>query len=223
MSRRSPLLTVWLRPSETVARIAHENPGYRLFVLPIVAGFAVWLTAALDSRDSDPFDYGLLPSALLSFGPIGELVQVFAGAYLLRLTGSWLGGTAGSTSIQTAIAWANAPIVVIACIGFLIPILFGFADLSTRTLLEHHPTVYFIAGWALFALQFVLVAWSYFIFLKGLASVQGFSVARAALNTLLATAIPVIILAVTTVALGSVDDLSWLLFSGMEYALPEHQ
>jgi len=223
VNTRSPLLAIWFQPAKTIARVAHENPGYRLFALPLLAGFATWLTAELDGRDAGAFDYGLLPSALLSFGPIGELVQVFAGAYLLRLTGAWLGGTAGSRSIQTAIAWANAPIVVIAGVGLLIAILLNVGDFYTGALLAYHPTTYFVAGWVLFALQFALVAWSYVIFLKGLAAVQGFSLARAALNTLLAAAIPVIILVVATVALGSVDDLLWLLFNGMEYALPEHR
>ena len=222
MSGRSPLLTIWLRPSKTVARIAHENPGYRLYALPLVAGFAAWPTAILQGEDPGPFDYGLLPGVLLSFGPIGELIQVFVGAYLLRLTGSWLGGKAGSTSIQTAIAWANAPIALITCLGLLISFAFSLAESFEITPFMSNPSAYAVTGWSLFALQFALIAWSYVIFLKGLAEVQDFSVARAVLNTLLAASIPVIILAVATVALGSVDDLLRLLFDGTEYTLPEH-
>ena len=117
MHQFSPLRSVWFHPRQTIARIAHENPGYRLFALPIIAGFATWPTVAFFFPDQDVLDGGLFWSALLTFGPLFELFQLFVGAYLIQVTGAWLGGRAGLRSIQAAIAWGNVPIALVAVIA----------------------------------------------------------------------------------------------------------
>ncbi len=217
MRHSSPLRSVWFNPSQTIAYIAHENPGYRLFALPIIAGFAVWPTLALFSSDIDQAESGLVLSTLLAFGPITELFQVFVGAYLIRLTGVWLGGRAGIASIQTAIVWGNVPIAVITILGIVLLVFsFAYNEFAEAPLTwDQSPAVTTIA-WLLFAVQTVIVGWSIVIFLRGLAKVQGYSLTRATLNAIVAWLIPALLIVIVAVILGYGDYLPSLFFAGFE-------
>ena len=217
MNRSSPLRSVWFKPSQTIAYIAHENPGYRLFALPIIAGFAVWPTMALFTADTDQIEVGLILSTLLAFGPIAELFQVFVGAYLIRITGIWLGGKAGISSIQTAIVWGNVPIAVLSILGIVLLIFaFAYNEFSEMPLTwDQSPLVTAIA-WLLFTFQTVIVGWSIAIFLRGLAKVQGYSISRATLNAVLAWLVPAVIIVLVAIALGYGGSLPWLFLAGFE-------
>lgn len=215
--RFSPLLSVWLRPSRTIAAIAHENPGYRLFALPIIAGFATWPTVALFATEEESLDSGLILSTLLAFGPVAEVLQVFAGAYLVRLTGAWLGGKAGVASIQTAIAWGNVPIAALTVLG--IPLLL-FASLyneaSDVPLTWNQSPLVATIGWLLFCVQSVIVGWSLVIVFRGLAAVQGYSIGRAVLNAVLAWLVPALLVVLAVAVLGYGDILPELFLSGFD-------
>lgn len=204
-------------PSQTIACIAHENPGYRLFALPVIAGFAVWPTMALFTSDTDQIESGLILSTLLAFGPIAELFQVFVGAYLIRLTGIWFGGKAGITSIQTAIVWGNVPIALLTIIGIVLLIFASAYNEFSETPLawDQSPLVTAIA-WLLFAFQAVIVGWSIVIFLRGLAKVQGYSIGRATMNAVFAWLVLAMLVVLVAAVLGYGDSLPWLFLAGFE-------
>ncbi len=215
MKHRSPLRSVWLHPSQTIARIAHENPGYRLIALPIIAGFATWPTIAFFSTDIEQVEIGLFWLALLSYGPVFEVLQLFVGAYLIRATGIWLGGKAGLASIQTAIAWGNAPIAALTILS--IPLMIAaaiLAETSEADFLSEPTMTVLPAAMALTVIQFLFVIWSLAIFVRGLASVQGFSTARALLNTFVACVIPVAMIVSILVVAGRSDSLASIFFAG---------
>lgn len=214
---RSPLRSIWFDPSQTVARIAHENPSYRLYALPILAGFAVWPTAALFATEDSPMESGIVLSAFLSFGPVLEVLQLFVGAYLLRVTGVWLGGKAGIASIQAAIAWGNVPIVALAILGIPLMAFSAFyAEVSEAPLSANESSMLTSIGFVLLALQVAVVVWSVGIFWKGLATVQGYSVGRAIINSFVAWALPAALVAIGAVALGYSNKVAWLFFAGIE-------
>ncbi len=196
MRSSSPVRSIWFRPRETIANIAHDNPGYRLYLLPIVAGLAILPTMALFATDDDHTKSGFLLSSLVAFGPLIEVLQVFVGAWLIRVTGVWLGGRAGSTSIQTAIAWCNLPIAVLALLGLGLTMLSAFLmETMNVPLWWNQSAATATVGWSLFALQTALVGWSLVILISGLAAVQGYSIWRAALNAAIAWGIAAVIFA----------------------------
>ena len=215
MDPNSPLRSIWFHPTRTIAFIAHENPAYRLFILPVAAGLVTLPTAALFGDKDADITIGFAWASLVAFGPIAELLQVFVGAYLIRLTGAWLGGQAGSASIQAAIVWGNVPIAAMTLIG-IAALVYSFLhdELAAEPLLWGESPQVLVAGWALLALQVVLVAWSFAIFLRGIAVVQGFSIGRALLNAILAWSIAALVLTVMAVSLGLADKLNWLFFAG---------
>ena len=223
MHPNSPLRSIWFHPAKTIAFIAHENPGYRLFVLPIAAGLVTLPTAALFGDADLDFSIGFAWASLVAFGPITELLQVFVGAYLIRLTGAWLGGKAGSTSIQAAIVWGNVPIVAMTFLG-IVALVFSifYSELADEPLQWGQSPVVLAVGWLLIAVQIVLGVWSLAIFLKGVAVVQGFTMGRAILNALLAWSAAAAILALVTVVLGLSESLNWLFFAGAEEIVEIH-
>lgn len=172
-------------------------------------------TATLFGDENLDITIGFVWASLLAFGPVVELLQVFVGAYLIRLTGSWLGGKAGSTGLQAAIVWGNLPIAVMTVLGI---VAVGFSVIHTGLAEEplrwgQSPVITGL-GWTLVAMQAVLLVWSFAILVSGVAVLQGFSRVRAVFNALLAWFVAAALLALATIALGLSDKLAWLFFSG---------
>ncbi len=177
----------------------------------------MWPTVALFARDENQVESGIILSTLLAFGPVAEVFQVFVGAYLIRLTGVWLGGKAGVASIQTAIAWGNVPIAVLAILGVVLLTFSGvYAELSDAPLSWGQSSLVTGIAWALFVFQAVIVAWSVSIFLRGLVTVQGYSMGRAIANTVFAWMIPATLVVLAAIILGYADKLLGLFFAGFE-------
>ena len=223
MRSSSPVRTIWFRPAETIANLAHDNPGYRLYLLPIVAGFAVWPTMALFATNDDQMETGFVLSSLLAFGPVIEVLQVFVGAWLIRITGVWLGGRAGSTSIQAAIAWCNLPIAILAVLGLVLMWLPVFLTGLGEPMDPAHPPLRWnqsvataTAGWTIFALQMALVGWSLVILISGLAAVQGYTIWRAALNAVMAWGIVATLFALATLLVTDTAGLLNIFFAGFD-------
>lgn len=216
MRRWSPSRAIWFHPSQTVARVAHENPEYRLLALPFLAGFAIWPTIALFDTENETIG-GFFLSTVLSFGPFGEIAQLFIGAYLIRVTGKWLGGRAGLASIGTVIAWGNLPIVWLAVLSLALSIASNlFHEHTGESITWNQSQSMSVFAWTLFSVQLLAVAWSFVIFLRGLARVQGYSMARSAANAVLAWLIAAGLVAIAAILLGQVQSLGWLFLSGLD-------
>ena len=222
MHSSSPVRSIWFRPAETIANIAHDNPGYRLYLFPIVSGFVILPTMALFATDDDDVMVGFVLSSLLAFGPwvlrpVFEVLQVFVGAWLIRMTGLWLGGRASTASIQTAIVWCHLPIAILAILGLA---LFWLAvllmDPREPPLWWNQSAATATVGWTLFVVQTALVGWSLVILISGLAAVQGYSIWRAALNVILAWGAVAGIVALAILLVTDIAGLLKLFFSGFD-------
>ena len=220
----SPVRSIWFRPKETIANIAHDNPGYRLYLFPIVAGFVVLPTMALFSNDDD-IRRGFVLASLLAFGPgvlrpVIELLQVFVGAWLIRMTGLWLGGRASITSIQTAIAWCHLPIAIVAILGLVLMLVSMFLlapmDPWDEPLSWNQSAAIATVFWTMFAIQTALIGWSLVILINGLAAVQGYSIWRAALNAALAWGIVATIAALAALLFTDAAGLFLFFFAGFD-------
>ncbi|MEM7276654.1 MAG: YIP1 family protein [Pseudomonadota bacterium] len=216
LMRMSPQRAIWFCPVQTVLRIVHENPGYGMLVLTFLAGMSMWPTAALYAPQEAGFFNGLLLSSLLSFGLALEFLQLFVGAFLIRIASAFFGGRAGITTIQTVIAWANIPIVALGLISLPLAVFAGIhSEWLGETLSPTQSTLAFTVAVAVFVFQLALIIWSWVIFLTGLAAVQGFSVLRAFASALLAWISVAALVAIAALALGYSGQLSELFFSGL--------
>ncbi len=123
----------------------------------------------------------ILLSALLAV-PLGWIsISIFSA--LLTWTGGWIGGKARFFEVRAAVAWSNVPSVgVIACwIGMLF--LLGSESFSnhaaqTQTLQGTQAAVWI----ALFLTQTIFSLWTFFLLLKVLGEVNGFSAWKGLLN-----------------------------------------
>lgn len=184
--------------------------------MPLLASLAVLPSTLVVAGDGEPARFGLLVSALVSFGPFGELLQVFVGAWLIRLTGTWLGGRGGTAAIQSAIVWSNLPIVVLALIG--LPLGMFSSLVEALEFLPVMPGESFVPGYViamLVAVQVTLPLWSAAILVAGLARVQGFTIARALVNITFAAALAALFVVVAAAATGFADKLDALFFAGI--------
>ncbi len=223
MRSSSPVRSIWFRPKETIASIAHDNPGYRLYLFPIVAGFVILPTMALFATDDDDMLFGFVLSTLLAFGPwwilrpFFEVLQVFVGAWLIRMTGVWLGGRASTESIQTTIAWCHLPIAILAILGTALFFLAAFlTDAGDSPLWWNQSAATATVGWTLFAVQTALIGWSIVILISGLAAVQRYSMWRAALNVALAWGIVAAIAALAALLFTDAAGLFLFFFIGFD-------
>lgn len=114
----SVLRTIWRQPRATLRRITHDNPGYGVFVLPVLASFATYPVASLALGDNAAEDTaGYVTQSLLSFPPALELLQLFAAAFLISRLAPMFQGFGDTRRLLTALAWSNAPIVLLAPIS----------------------------------------------------------------------------------------------------------
>ena len=169
--------TIIRRPAATLRRIAHDNPGYGVFVLPVLAGFATYPVAGL-AFGEDAIDYtgGYIAQSLLSFSPILELLQLFAAAYLISRLAPWFQGRPDSRRLLSALAWSNVPIVLLAPIGF--------AAVSLAELLAVPRAAGGLPSTVLLpalAVQVGLIGWAKYLLVTGCADALALSRGRAAL------------------------------------------
>jgi len=110
--RVRPLREIWFEPELNVSRVAHENPGYRIIVLPVLASFAIWpglLLAGFDPEDP----VGVFWQGLLSLNFTVELPLQFVTAWMLFASSRRFGGRASFNAIVSALAWSRLPIAVL--------------------------------------------------------------------------------------------------------------
>ncbi|MFK7885970.1 MAG: YIP1 family protein [Gammaproteobacteria bacterium] len=213
MTLISPAWTIWFDPASTLKRLVHENPGYGLLVLPILAGFTVSPTATYWFGDGNLVPLGYVWGSLLSFGPLLELLQVFVGAWWLRLIGLRFGGRADTSSIQTVVAWSCAPLVVLLLLNVFIFLLTGaLADIQAE-FGGGQPSA--VVAILLLGIELTVIVCSFNILVRGLAAVQGFSIRRALLSVVALWTAGLVFLLLITLIFSDTILLTPLLFGGM--------
>ena len=128
---RAPLRSVWRQPRATLARLSHDNPGYGVFVLPVLASFATYPVANLTfGEDAADVAAGYVAQSLLSFSPALELFQLFVGAFVISRLAPLFAGRGNSRRLLTALAWSNLPIAVLAPLSFGVMVFAELMDAS---------------------------------------------------------------------------------------------
>jgi hypothetical protein len=107
----NPWLTIWIWPRKTIREIVDADPGYRVTLLAMLAGFAQALSEATSENMGDTLSLPIIFLLCAILGPIGGLISLYVMAGLWRLTGSWLGGKASSQEVRAAIAWSSVPVI----------------------------------------------------------------------------------------------------------------
>ena len=147
----------------------------------------------------------LLIAAVLSV--IGAAMIYFIIAPITRWTGSWLGGTANTMLVRSALAWSMIPKIWIG-FPFLLVFFYLMLQSSNNTQLGLYQEHQYLA--VLFIPLIIVMIWAFFTYLKCLAQVNNFSAWMAFANSIIAGIVLFIIFLLLFFAIG----LALFSFSG---------
>jgi hypothetical protein len=193
----SPLKTVWIRPRETVRRVVTENPQLHMILFVCLAGIAKALDRASMRNFGDRMSLPAIIVGACIAGPIGSLFSLWVFSHLTHWTGRWIGGSASSEHVGTAVAWASVPLVLTLPLWVLQISIFG-TELFTKETphLDANPFL-LVLYIAIAVIETILGIWSFVLLCKMIAEVQGFRSAWLGLGNILLSsvviAVPVLI------------------------------
>jgi hypothetical protein len=181
-----PWLSMWLRPRATVRHLVDTRPRDGVLLLTALGGIAESLDRMSGRNAGDTMSLPVVLIVAVVFGPLGGLIGLYFGAWLISVSGRWMGGNAGTEPIRTALAWGNLPNVA-GLLLWLPAIALVGREMFTETApqLDAQP----LFGLLLLPLGLVWIAlglWSIVLILQGIGEVQGFSAWKALGNLLLA-------------------------------------
>lgn len=187
-------ITIWTEPRRTILRLVRRDPRYMVVPLAIVGGIAGGLGGpARPALSTEPPSIAAVLVGAFLLGPVFGVLALYVIAWLVAVTGRWLGGEAATRELRTALGWSNAPMVLMLPLRLFAIALFGTALYGDATDLARAggatAPLFVLYGLA----SAVLAIWALVILLNGVGAVQRFSLWRALANVLLAGAVVAIV------------------------------
>lgn len=181
----SPLLSIWLKPRETIRRIVETNPTKYVIPLAMLAGIGQSLDRASSRSTGDAIPIVAILALASIAGSIGGLLMLYVGGAIYRWASGRLGGQASPEEIRAALAWSNVPIIAALPLTFLQAFLLGSGMVTSVTAAwDSDPLLArFILGSSI--VELVAAIWTFVLLLQTLSEVQRFSVWRALVSMLL--------------------------------------
>lgn len=204
----SPLRTIWTRPRETIRTIVAVDPTRHVLVLTCLAGVGHGLQNATRRNAADHISTESTLAAVLLGGPIGALIGLWIAAFLIQLTGRWIGGTGKQIDIRAAAAWTSVPAVWALLLWIPTLLMHGTDIFQEPAADEDLPPAVFAASIALDLIELVLAIWGLVLLCNTVAEVQGFASAWRGLgNVLLALLALLVILGFSFFAIGALVQI----------------
>jgi hypothetical protein len=201
LSVQSPFFTIWTRPRETIRGIVETDPAWHVVPIAMLAAITQSLHRASTRSAGDKLSLTAILAVTLVLGPLGGVVGLHLGGWLLCLTGSWLGGRAKPEELRAAIGWSSVPTMASLPLWLILLAFLGREVFTTETpTLDAYPALGLLFWTGVLASHF-LRSWTIFLLLKCVSEVQGFSVWRA-LGSLLLTVFVVLVPILLVVIMG---------------------
>lgn len=179
-----PVRSIWLRPRSTIRQIVDNDPEYGVFALTALSGAALASLDVVGRWVAGEIPLAVVVVFILIAGPVREFAALYIGGWLLLTVGRWLGGSASSPEVRTAIAWSNFPLLAGVAGVLLLSVLdatSGYMDILAEVVF----LLLFL--WSLLMLAYCLSAVMRFSLLRSVASM-------AAAGLLLLTVVAVVML-----------------------------
>ena len=185
MSGFKAFLTMWTSPRKTIRGIINTNPDQKLFLLSLIYGLPMMFYYAQGASLGQTYHlFTIFLISLIGACIIGY-VGINFGAFLLFLTGKWIGGKAKFKEVRASVAFSNVTNLVSIVIWLLLTLMFRksvfMSDFSYSASLGNFKALMNF----IFIIQLVVAVWSMVIFIASLSETQGFSIFRSIINTLL--------------------------------------
>lgn len=185
--QNNPWVTIWTHPRLTMKRILQNNPLKMIIPLAVANGLVSaisWIgfywTSAPHREDYQHYTFVI---ALLVTGGLLGILNLYVGSWLLRITGSWVGGKGGFREVKSAVGWSNYPFIIS-----------GIFSILAYTFVSY-PILEIIFG----LLNIIVFIWAVVIFFNLVGVAHAFSPWRAIVALLIAFVI--VFIAVMLVAL----------------------
>ena len=194
MQERSPWISIWTSPKQTIRRVVLENPKKGLLWLSAFYGFS-WLLGTFQAyglpADVDVFALTLLAIILAPFW--GYVVFSFWSCVVL-FTGKLFKGVGDFQSVRAAFAWANVPLAI--NMGIWIVLIFVYGQTLFLVPAPSYDATFSIILLCLLLVKVTMSVWSFVLYLNTLAEVQNYSILRSIGNILVAAIVAVFILSI---------------------------
>jgi hypothetical protein len=182
---KSPFATIWTAPRATIRNIVEVKPTHYVIMLAGLNGITETLNRLSERVAGDQLSLTTIIAIALLLGPLSGLIGLYLIAFLLRLTGGWIGGTAPSEHLRAAIAWASVPSVFALLLWIPELALIGSEMFTSQTpRMDQQPMLLGIVL-ALGLVELILGIWGFILLCNTVAEVQGFRSAWAGLGNLL--------------------------------------
>ena len=182
----NPWFSIWLQPRATMQQILDTNPTRLVLLLALLTGFSHALNnAAVDNVGDKVDSWHAVVVACAIGGSISGTLGLFLGGYLLRKTGSWLGGTANQREVRAAIGWGGVPSIWLGLLWIPSIGLIGDDNFTSATPRVNDDPMLASALLFLGLVRLLGSIWAFVIWLKCLGQVHKFSAWRALGSVLL--------------------------------------
>lgn len=180
----NPFRSIWTAPRVTIRWIRAVDPEYQVLLFTCLLGIKESLDRACTRDAGDNLPLAAILGIAMVAGPIGGLISMWISSHLVRLSGSWIGGTANRTEIKAALVWGVFPVIASLPLWGLQLLLFGSEMFTSETpRLDDDPTLLMLFVGIGFV-ELVLAVWALVLVSNTLAEVQGFRSAWAGLGNL---------------------------------------
>lgn len=198
-----PWLSMWTQPRETVRHIVQSGGDYGVLLLAALGGVAQVLDRATSQNLGDEMSIGAILLAALVAGPIAGILGLYVFAWLLEVSGRWIGGRGSGSDLRAALAWGSLPNAAGLLLWIPALALAGREMFTASTpQLEAQPLLAMLLL-PIGLIWIALAIWAFILILLAVAEVQRFSAWRALGNLLLGG----VLFAVPFVVLGIVAAL----------------
>jgi hypothetical protein len=200
----SPWLSILVEPRKTIREIVQTDPKDSFLLLSFIYGLPIAFNFSqnLSLASVTPF-WAILIGSLIACVFLG-VIGISVSAWLLQMTGQWVGGKGNFQNLRAAVAWSSVPGVVTILMWLILMGVFGGQifdkQFSQVQLVGYQAGVVFLV----FLVQSIASIWAFILLLKTVGEVQGFSAWRALLNV----AIPFVMVVVAIWLVG------WIFFRG---------
>ncbi len=202
----SPFLSIWTRPRETIRRIVDTDPTKYVIALTLSSGLVTSVVLLIASGLVSSLPLLTVLGIAIVLGPVANIIFLYIGSAMWRLTGRWLGGRASPQEARAAWAWSSWPTMFSTAL--LAPIRMVLDGIPGAPNTFEISSALFKILWGGYpALATSMQLWTTVIMLKCFAEVHRFSAWRAWAAFIIWSFVIAILLACIVVALGTLTQI----------------
>ena len=178
----NPWISILIEPRATMQQIIDTDPKRLVLVLAALNGIHMTLGSSVMTTIGEELGSAMSLLYLVIAGPLYGITLLYVIGVQFWWTGKFLGGTGTLTTIRAAFAWAALPSLLLMAFKIPVILLIGQEISTADPFAVGLGHMQFSALLGLVIVEVVVSIWAFFIWLKCLGQVQGFSAWKALAN-----------------------------------------